>query len=117
MAAPITSFGAPINYGDWTRYAGFDSKKPMMGMMEPVVPPTTTPGAVQPVAPTISQFAQRVGDVGQQFAQGNFKNAANMFMTGKIAQPPATSPIVAPAAAVTMPQDKNGDGMISDWEE
>lgn len=109
MSTSITPFGKPINYGDWAQYSGFDTTKPMMGA---VMPPSLG-GGVQPVAPSFSQFTERMGNVGQQLSSGNFQNAANMFVTGKVPQAPAA----AVAAANPMAKDKDGDGMISEWEE
>ena len=107
MTIPNLNFGSAPSFGDWTRYAGFDSSKPMMG----IVPPVGEEMTKQPVAPTLSQIGQRVQDVGSQFAQGNFVNAAKTFVGGV--------PPVAPAKITpnNQPQDLNGDGMISDFEE
>jgi len=49
MAQFGINFGDPKGFADWTRYAGFDPNKPMIG----VAPPATAP--VAPVSPTMAQ--------------------------------------------------------------
>ena len=107
MTIPNMNFNAAPNYGDWTRYAGFDSTKPMMG----IVPPIGQEATKQPIAPTIAQIGQRVQDVGAQLSQGNFLNAGKTLAGGV--------PPIAPLKPLQnhQPQDLNGDGMISDFEE
>jgi hypothetical protein len=107
MAQFGLNFGQPTQFADWTKYAGFDPNKPMIG----IAPPTTAPAA--PVSPTMAQVGQRISDVGTQLGQGNFTNAIKTFQGGAI---PAATATVAPANK-PMPVDKDGDGMISDWEE
>lgn len=107
MTIPNLSFGSAPSFGDWTRYAGFDSSKPMMG----IVPPIGQEATKQPIAPTFAQIGQRVQDVGSQLSQGNFQSAAKTFVSG--------IPAVAPLKPVqnNQPQDLNGDGMIFDFED
>ena len=105
------NFGNPKNYGDWTQYAGFDSSKPMMG----IVPSFGQEMVKQPVAPTIAQIGQRVQDVGTQLGQGNFANAAKTFINGAAVPGVSVAPNVTSATPAS--KDVNGDGMISDWEE
>jgi len=110
MAQFGINFGNPKSFVDWTKYAGFDPNKPMIG----VAPPAT--GGMAPIAPTMAQVGQRITDVGAQLGQGNFMNAVKTFQSG--AAPAAPAAPGAPAAAnKPMPVDKDGDGMISDWEE
>ncbi len=108
MAQFGINFGDPKGFADWTKYAGFDSNKPMMG----VAPPST--GGMAPVSPTMAQVGQRVSDIGTQLGQGNLMGAVKTFQGG-----PAVVPGVPAVASVNkpMPVDKDGDGMISDWEE
>lgn len=89
MATSISSFGKPINYGDWSQYAGLNPEKPMMGA---VMPPSF--GAV---APTFGQIKEK--------AQSIFGSA-----------PPVAANVV-PQITTPAVKDLNGDGMISDWEE
>lgn len=107
MAQFGINFGDPKGFTDWTKYAGFDSNKPMMG----IAPPSSA--GVAPVSPTMAQVGQRVSDVGTQLGQGNFMGAVKTFQGG-----PAVAPGL-PAVSLNkpMPVDKDGDGMISDWEE
>lgn len=107
MAQFGINFGNPKGFVDWTKYAGFDANKPMMG----IAPPAT--GGMAPVSPTMAQVGQRMSDVGAQLGQGNFMNAVKTFQGGAI---PAATAAVNPANK-PMPVDKDGDGMISDWEE
>ena len=107
----IPNFGSQSNFGDWTRYAGLDPTKPMMGIA-PVFGESDF--SKKPVIPTIAQVGQRIQSAGSELAQGNFSNAAKTFATGGIA------PIVSAAPSqnvATQQKDLNGDGMISDWEE
>lgn len=103
MAGFQLNIGSPLNFADWTRYAGFDPNKPLISGIAP-------PGQEKaPVAPTIKQFTDRLGDVGTQLAQGNFQNAAKTFTTGAAVMPAVSNPMQS--------KDKDGDGMISEWEE
>jgi hypothetical protein len=111
MAVP--NFGSPKNYGDWAQYAGFDSSKPMMGIAPPLTNQAVQP---QPVAPTIVQVGQRMQDVGTQFSQGNFMNAAKTFINGA-AVPGAKPAVTIAPIPQNQPKDLDGDGMISDFEE
>ena len=110
MATSNMSFGATPNFGDWSRYAGFDSSKPMMG----IVPPIGQEATKQPVAPTFAQIGQRFQDVGNQLGQGNFMSAAKTFVGGV---PPVVPVAQAKPIQNNQPQDLNGDGMISDFED
>jgi hypothetical protein len=102
------NFGDPKGFADWTKYAGFDANKPMMG----IAPPSQD--AKTPVSPTFAQIGQRLSDVGGQLGQGNFMGAMKAYQ-GAPSTPglPALPVPGAPAA----PVDKDGDGMISEWEE
>jgi len=112
MAQFGINFGDPKAFADWTKYAGFDPNKPVMGIAPPVN------AASAPVSPTLAQVGQRISDVGSQLGQGNFMNAVKTFQGGAV---PANTvaPGVPAVASVNkpMPVDKDGDGMISDWEE
>ena len=96
------NFGKPVNFADWTQYAGFDPNKSMIG-----VAPPSSKGAVMP---TMNQVGQRVSDIGTQLGQGNILNAAKIFQGG-------AAPVATVAKTTPAPVDKDGDGMISDWEE
>jgi hypothetical protein len=104
MAQFGINFGDPKGFTDWTKYAGFDANRPMMG----IAPPSS--GGMAPISPTIAQVGQRVSDVGTQLGQGNFMGAVKTFQ----GVPAAVVPV---AANKPMPVDKDGDGMISEWEE
>ena len=102
MAQFGLNFGNPVGFTDWTKYAGFDPNNSFIG----IAPPTTK----APVAPTLSQVGQRVSDIGSQLGQGNILNAVKTFQGG-------AAPVATVAKTNPMPVDKDGDGMISDWEE
>lgn len=115
------NFGNPSSFADWRKYSGFDPNKSFIGG---VAPPN---GATSPIAaPSIQDIGKRFSEVGSQLSSGNFMNAANVAMTGKV---PAGNPVGNPVGAVaTVPvatvgatnstaKDLNGDGMISEWEE
>jgi hypothetical protein len=112
MAQFGINFGDPKGFADWTKYAGFNANKPMIG----IAPPATADAA--PVSPTLAQVGERMSNVGTQLGQGNFLNAFKTFQGGAV---PANTvaPSVPAVASVNkpMPVDKDGDGMISDWEE
>lgn len=112
MAQFGINFGDPKGFADWTRYAGFDPNKPVIG----VAPPANAP--VAPVSPTMTQVGQQIAHMGTQLGQGNFMNAAKIFQGGAV--PATTAAVVSGTSATTnkpMPRDQDGDGMISDWEE
>lgn len=102
MAQYGLNFGQPANFADWSQYAGFDPNKPIIG-----IAPPSSKGAVMP---TMSQVGQRVSDIGTQLGQGNILNAVKTFQGG-------AAPVAAVAKTTPAPIDKDGDGMISDWEE
>lgn len=107
MAQSRMNFGDPSQFSDWTRYAGFDPNKPIIG----VAPPST--GGMAPVSPTMAQVGQRVSDIGTQIGQGNFMGALKTAQSGTAVVPG----VPAVAKNTPMPVDKDGDGMISEWEE
>lgn len=90
MAQFGINFGDPKGFTDWTKYAGFDANRPMMG----IAPPPS--GGMAPISPTLAQLAQKTSVNTQQVD-------------------PIT--VVPVAANKPMPVDKDGDGMISEWEE
>lgn len=108
----IPNFGSPANFGDWTTYAGFDSTKPMMGIVPPL---GKSQFEKQPIPPTFAQVGQRMQDVGTQLSQGNFANALKTFASGAV--PPVTPVTSTAPIQNNQPKDLNGDGMISDFEE
>jgi hypothetical protein len=96
------SFGDPKGFADWTKYAGFDEKNPMIG----IAPPSKN--SKTPVAPTFGQMGTTLSNVAGQLGQGSVMGAVKAYQGL-----PALPVPGAPAA----PVDKDGDGMISEWEE
>jgi hypothetical protein len=110
-------FGNPQDFANFTKYAGLGTKNVNPGM--PNFAGTSAASTVGAVAPTMSQIADRATAVGQQLQQGNFMGAAKTFQGGvaPVAPVAALAQPSIPALGKPTPVDKNGDGMISEWEE
>lgn len=112
------NFGEPKDYADFTKYAGFNktNSNPGMPSLGGTGASATVAGAV---APTMSQISDRFSAVGKELQQGNFMNAVKTYQGGIAPLAPVAS-LAQPNAQLggkPMPVDRDGDGMISDWEE
>lgn len=108
-------FGNPQDFANFAKYAGLGSKNANPGMPNfmGTGASSTMAGAV---APTMSQIGDRASAVGQQLQQGNFMGAAKTFQGG-VAPIPALASATPALGGKPAPVDKDGDGMISEWEE
>jgi hypothetical protein len=106
-------FGNPKDFANFAKYAGFGSKNVNPGMPN-FMGTSASSTLAGVVAPTMSQMTDRFSAVGQQLQQGNFMNAAKIYQTG-IA--PSAAPALPALGGKPAPVDKDGDGMISEWEE
>lgn len=83
------NLGSPSNFGDWTRYAGFNPNTPVTGI-------APGDGGGQPVAPTVQQMTDTFSKVGDQLSSGNLVGAYQAY-TGK-------TPVAPNASKPTTPQ-------------
>ena len=83
------NLGNPSNFGDWTRYAGFNPNTPVTG-----VAPSEGPN--QPVAPSLQQMTDTFSKIGDQLGSGNFSGAYQTYV-GK-------APVAPNAQKSTTPQ-------------
>lgn len=110
-------FGNPQDFANFAKYAGLGTKNVNPGM--PNFMGTGASSTIGAVAPTMSQIGDRASAVGQQLQQGNFMAAAKTYQGGiaPIAPVAALAQPSIPALGKPTPVDKDGDGMISEWEE
>lgn len=111
-------FGNPQDFANFAKYAGLGNKNVNPGMPNFVGTgaSSTMAGAV---APTMSQIGDRATAVGQQLQQGNFMNAVKTYQGGVAPVAPVAAAALNPPVLGGKPTavDKDGDGMISEWEE
>lgn len=80
------NLGNPSNFGDWTKYAGFN----------PSVPVTGVEGSAQPIAPpSVEQMTDTFSKIGDQIGSGNMYGAYQTYV-GKKPVAPSASKISAP---------------------
>jgi len=82
------NLGSPSNFGDWTRYAGFNPNTPVTGM-------APIDGGVQPVAPNMQQMSDTFSKIGDQLGSGNFSGAYQTYV-GKAPVAPTTQKPTTP---------------------
>lgn len=82
------NLGNPSNFGDWTRYAGFNPNSPVTG-----IAPVNE--GVQPVAPTVQQMTDTFSKIGDQLSSGNLTGAYQTY-TGKAPVAPSTAKPTTP---------------------
>lgn len=106
-------FGNPQDFANFTKYAGLGNKNVNPGMPNfmGTGASSTMAGAV---APTMSQIGDRFSAVGNELQKGNFMNAIKTYQGGIAPLAPIVAPTLGPKPT---PVDKDGDGMISEWEE
>ena len=85
MAQFGLNLGNPQNYGDWTKYAGFNPNVPVTGM-------DASSGANQPVAPTIDQMSDTFSKIGEQIKTGNVIGAYQAYVGKSPVAPTANTP-------------------------
>jgi hypothetical protein len=107
-------FGNPHEFANFAKYAGLGKKNENPGM--PNFMGTGASSTMGAVAPTMSQIGNRASAVGQQLQQGNFMGAVKTFQGG-VAPIPALASATPALGGKPAPVDKDGDGMISEWEE
>lgn len=106
-------FGNPQDFANFAKYAGLGGKNVNPGMPNFVgTGASSTMSGV--VAPTMNQIGDRFSAVGGELQKGNFMNAMKTYQGGIAPVPPIAAPVLGGKPA---PVDKDGDGMISEWEE
>lgn len=110
-------FGNPQDFANFAKYAGLGTKNVNPGM--PNFMGTGASSTIGAVAPTMSQIGDRASAVGQQLQQGNFMGAVKTYQSGIAPVAPVAALASATPALGGKPGavDKDGDGMISEWEE
>lgn len=111
-------FGNPQDFANFAKYAGLGNKNANPGMPNfmGTGASSTLSGAV---APTMNQIGDRFSAVGSELQKGNFMNAMKTYQGGvaPVAPVAALNPPIPTLGSKPAPVDKDGDGMISDWEE
>jgi hypothetical protein len=91
------NLGNPQNFGDWTKYAGFNPNVPVTGM-------DASAGQAQPIAPTVEQMTDTFSTIGNQLGSGNLAGAYQSYVGKKPVAPTApktSTPQVQPVPQVT----------------
>ena len=95
MAQFGLNLGNPSNFGDWTKYAGFNPNTPITG---------NDASAVQAIAPTVEQMTDTFSNIGDKLSSGNVIGAYQAYVGKKPVAPTApkiSTPQVQPVPQVT----------------
>ena len=67
------NLGNPSNFGDWTRYAGFNPNTPVTGI-------APIDGGNEPIAPTTQQMTDTFSKIGDKLSSGDFSGAYKAYV-------------------------------------